>query len=167
MNNGLPPLVTLAQYGGDWDEYYNALYKVFQKDFIDSKPNFRGIKVLYKKYPLINNKEAAFWHVISEGDETNRVPDMRRCERISWIRPIIERSAEKGFAKCWTNTRRNEKRICVWVESAEYLVVLSSRKGYLLLWTAYWVTETYRKKKLEKEYRDYIKNRLQNANTAQ
>jgi hypothetical protein len=38
------------------------------------------------------------------------------------------------------------------VEEAEYLVVLAERKGYVLLWTAFPVTEPHRKRKLQQEY---------------
>ena len=43
------------------------------------------------------------------------------------------------------------------MEEAEYLVVLAQRKGYILLWTAYMVTEPHRKRKLEKEFQKYQK----------
>ncbi|MNH30689.1 hypothetical protein D3C79_909980 [compost metagenome] len=40
-----------------------------------------------KRHPVIQGKEATFWHMISEGnDEAERLPDLRRCERIRWPR---------------------------------------------------------------------------------
>ena len=53
--------------------------------------------------------------------------------------------------------RKGEKRICIWFEDVEYLVVLALRKGYILLWTAYPVMRPHRKRKLQKEYAAYTK----------
>lgn len=76
--------------------------------------------------------------------------------RIRWPRPIIEHS-EYPKIKLWENERRGEKRICIWFEEIEYLVVLAKRKDYILFWTAYPVLRDHRKKKLNKEYEEYLK----------
>lgn len=87
----LPPLLLLEDFGHNWDEYFEAIYKIFCRDFVVSKPNFEGKRFALKKHPMIKGKEATFWHIISEGRlEDNRLPDLRRCERIGWPRPIIE-----------------------------------------------------------------------------
>lgn len=148
----LPALALFEEYGGDWNRYLDALYAFFKRDFIDSRPAYNGVTLALKRHPVIQNKEATFWHIISEGDsEADRVPDMRRCERIRWPRPIIEHSGDTAI-KIWANERRGEKRICLWFEDAEYLVILAERKGYILLWTAYAVEQEHSKKKLKKEY---------------
>ena len=90
--------------------------------------------------------------MISEGtDEADRNPDFQRCRRIRWPRPIIEH-ADGLVVKIWENRRGSETRVCLWLENVEYLVVLALRRRYLLLWTAYPVTEPHRKRKLQKEY---------------
>jgi hypothetical protein len=148
----LPPLLRLGEYGGDWDRYLSALYKCFETDFVESRPRFRGRKLGLKRYPLSQGKEATFWHMISEGrSEASRQPDLRRCERIRWPRAVIEHS-EDAAVKVWETTRRGERRICLWLEEQEYLVVLADRKGYLLPWTAYMVTRSHRKRKLQREF---------------
>lgn len=148
----LPPLALFEEYGGDWDRYLEAIYAFFKQDFIVSKPAYNGVKLALKRHPVIQNKEATFWHIISEGDsEADRIPDMRRCERIRWPRPVIEHSADATI-KIWSNERRGEKRICLWLEDAEYLVILAERKGYILLWTAFMVEQEHTKRKLRKEY---------------
>ena len=153
----LPPLVLFKDYGGDWDHYVSALYEYFKQDFVDSTPSFRGTQLALKRHPMAQGKEATFWHLISSGDsEEDRLPDLRRCERVRWPRPVIEHSDESGI-KVWANRRKRERRICIWFETVEYLVVLAVRKGYVLLWTAYPVTRSHRKKKLQAEYEAYIK----------
>jgi hypothetical protein len=148
----LPALALFEEYGGDWDRYLEALYAFFKQDFIDSRPAYNGVTLALKRHPVIQNKEATFWHIISEGDsEADRVPDMRRCERIRWPRPVIEHSADAAI-KIWSNERRGEKRICLWLEDAEYLVILAERKGYILLWTAFTVEQEHSKRKLRREF---------------
>lgn len=148
----LPDLVTLADHGGDWNAYVAVVYGFFRADFVSTHPSFRGETVACKRHPMIQGKEATFWHVISEGkDEDERLPDMRRCERVRWPRPVIENEAG-SLIKVWKNLRGSDERVCLWCEDAEYLVVLAQRKGYLLLWTAYPVVESHRKAKLEREF---------------
>lgn len=153
----LPPFVLFENYGGNWDEYLDALYKFFKEDFIDSAPKLEGMKVALKRHPIEKGKEATFWHLISEGkSEKDRLPDLRRCERIRWPRPIIEHYDQSPI-KFWVNERRGEKRICLWFELEEYLVILAKRRGYVILWTAYLVTKTHTKMKLKKEHEAYKK----------
>ncbi len=158
----LPPLVLFGDYGGDWEQYVEAIYAYFKEDFIDNKLEFRGRRLGLKRHPLSNGKEATFWHLISEGiDEASRTPDLRRCERICWPRPVVENS-EDNIVKVWTNVRRSTKgietRICLWLETQEYLVILADRKTYILPWTAYVVDKPHQKRKLQKEFEDYQKN---------
>jgi hypothetical protein len=151
----LPDLVLFENYGGSWDHYLDALYAFFKIDFIDSQPLFQGLRLGLKRHPLSNGKEATFWHLISEGkDEAERLVDLRRCERIRWPRPTIEHANEPAI-KIWETERRGEKRICLWLESEEYLVVLAQRKGYVLPWTAFLVTLPHEKRKRQKEYEEY------------
>jgi len=117
----LPPLVALADYGGDWERYLAALYDFFRQDFVDDKPLFEGRSLALKRLPTSQGKEATFWHLISEGrQEEERLPDLRRCERIRWIRRIIEHAADPAV-KAWENERRGETRICLWLEQGDYL----------------------------------------------
>jgi hypothetical protein len=158
LPNWLPSVVLFNEFKGDWNKYLTFLYEVFKSDFINSGCNYRGIKIAIKKHPQIDNKEATFWHLISEGkDESERTPDLRRCERIKWPKPIIE-NVPINEIKVWQNKRGSETRLCLWLEVAEYLVILAERNNYLLLWTAYPVTENHMKKKLLKEYKNALKS---------
>lgn len=156
----LPPLVLLNQYGGDWKVYLDAIYQYFLDDFVNCRPSFNGRRLALKKHPLSQGKEATFWHLISEGaDEADRIPDFRRCERIRWPKPLIDHSRE-GHVRMWKNQRRGgEQRICLWIESEDYLVVLADRGDYVLLWTAYLVERAHQKRKLLKEHDDYWSGR--------
>ncbi len=152
----LPNLILLEEFGGVWEEYLQAIYQIFYNDFVKSTPSYRGIKLALKKHPTIDGKEATFWHLISKGnEEQERIPDLRRCERIRWPKPIIAHDKDPVL-KVWQNRRNRDTRILLWLEEEEYLVILTERKGYLLLWTAYMVKQTHQKRKLQKEYEGYI-----------
>jgi hypothetical protein len=95
--------------------------------------------------------------LISEGSgEADRIPDIRRCERIRWPRPIIDNGNEP-VVKIWENERKGEKRICLWLENQDYLVILAKRSNYILPWTAYMVTKPHQKRKLQQEYEAFKK----------
>jgi hypothetical protein len=151
----LPELILLEEYAGNFNVYLEVVYQLFKKDFIDSKPIFRGIRLGLKKFPLSLGKEATFWHLTSEGDdEATRVPDLRRLERIKWPAPLINNS-EHRYLKVWENKRGIKSNILIFHEEERYLVILRKGNGYLLPWTAYLIQDNTRVKKLLKEYEQY------------
>ncbi len=157
----LPPLVLFGEYGGNWNAYLDAIYQWFKQDFIDSKPVFQGRRLGLKRHPMTHGKEATFWHMTSEGmEEENRTPDLRRCERIRWPKPVIEH-ADDPKVKYWVSVKRNEDRIHIWLEDLDYVVVLADRRRFLLPWTAFLVTREHTRAKLRKQYEAYWKNRPQ------
>ena len=148
----LPPLVLLEDHEGDWDRYCDAVYRFFWEDFVSSRPEFDSRRVGITREPMLRGKEATFWHLISEGSvEEDRPPDIRRCERIRWPRPLIE-AASARKVKCWANRRRGQQRILVAVDDFSYLVVLIDRGHYVLLLTAYFVEREQRRRKLRSEW---------------
>lgn len=153
----LPPLVLFEDSQGDWTAYLEAVYGWFRQDFIKTRPVFQGRRLGLKRHPITKGKEATFWHMISEGrEEEERTPDFRRCERIRWPKPVIEHD-EDAAIKVWQNQRGREKRICLWCEQENYLVVLTDRGSYILPWTAYLVEKSHQQVKLRKEYEEYWK----------
>lgn len=160
MTNGdtldwLPSLVTMADYAGNWGDYLDAIYSIFQRDFVQSKPQYAAKRFALKRHPVYQGKEATFWHLISEGSkEEDRTPDMRRCERIGWPRPIIE-AIDSDNVCVWRNKRGRSERIVIAVNDFSYLVILEDRKDFILLWTAYHVDQKHRRRKYEKEYNSW------------
>ena len=154
----LPPLVYLQEHGGNWDKYLRAIYEVFRTDFVLSHPDFRGLPVRIRHMPRDDNKEATFWHLISEGKgEEERIPDLRRCERIRWPRPVVENHFVSGI-RVWESRRGVKTNICIWFLEVDYLVVLGKRNGYVLLVTAYPVIYDNKRRDLEREYAAFMAN---------
>jgi hypothetical protein len=123
----LPALVELKSYGGAWDRYLEALYQYFRDDFIESKPDFPERRWAVKRHPVADGKEATFWHITSDGKtEGERTPDLRRCERIRWPRPLIE-AFGTGAVHTWKNKRGRSDRVLISTLDYSYVVVLEDR----------------------------------------
>jgi hypothetical protein len=94
--NWLPELIP---YGEDisFPEYFDVLYEIFRADFIISKPIYRSLPVNIRKEPREKDgREHAFIHLTHEDidkkgkNPNDRIPDLRRCERIKWPKKVIE-----------------------------------------------------------------------------
>lgn len=153
----LPDLVTLADCEGNWGKYLATIYNHFCDDFIRSKPAYKAKRFALKRYPLFKGKEATFWHLISEGPvEDDRLPDLQRCARIRWPRPMIE-AIDSGNVCVWRNVRNRNERIVIATGDFSYVVILDDREDYVLLWTAYHIQQKHRREKLKKEYQNWKK----------
>ena len=106
----LPALVSSKDYGDDWKQYVNELFAIFYRDFIESQPKLDGKWVCCRRDPIYDGKEAGFWHCVSEGpEESKRTLDLRRCERIAWIRRIIDNAQDQRIVS-WSRRKGREQR---------------------------------------------------------
>ncbi len=157
----LPNLLLLEDFDGNWQRYEDEVFAIFYRDFIENQPKFQN-KWIRCRRDLIKGKEASFWHCTSEGpDENNRTPDIKRCERIGWIKAVIEHS-DSTEIDCWTVRRRGEIRWLLWFNE-ELLIVLGERHRkrdgfkYMQLITVYCTEEERRKANLRKERDEFTK----------
>ncbi|MBY0502533.1 MAG: hypothetical protein K2X03_01400 [Bryobacteraceae bacterium] len=157
----LPPLVLLADFGGDWATYERVVYGWFKQDFLASLPSWPGKRVGVKRIPLSEGKEATYWHFISEGKvEEERIIDLRRCERIRWPRPtmdaFVERRPLADDPIVWWRTKRgSEWRYVLALPDFSYLVVVADRGDYVLPWTQYPIDRPHQREKYRKEFTEY------------
>ncbi|PYD81500.1 hypothetical protein CFR80_11245 [Komagataeibacter oboediens] len=141
----------LIRFCSDWSAYESELNRVFITEIAQGGLTFRGNSVSCRRLPETDNRWAAFWHLIQEGQiETERTPDLRRCERIRWIRWVIENAETNPEIDIWENQRGTATNTLLWFRT-EYLVVLSHRNGYYLLKTAYCTEKRGRIAQLTKE----------------
>jgi len=154
----LPPLVMLNNHGGQWQRYIDAVYAVFYGDFLQSRPGFRGEPVMVGRQ-ITGDKERTFWHVTSEGPvEGQRTPDLRRCERVGWIRPVIEHDGDPAVLS-WPSQRSGRAvREVLWVRQADFAVVLEKRPRCWWLWTVHPTDREYKRREFAREYEDWIKS---------
>lgn len=145
-------LPELLPFTGDWSTYVDTVYAEFRGDFFNHQVFFRGRRVSVRKEPRDQGKEAGFWHAISEGPkEMERTPDLRRCERVRWVRVLVE-SVDEASLPTWESKRGSDRRILIALPDFTYVVVLADRKRYVLFLTAFYIEQQHRRDKLKQEW---------------
>jgi hypothetical protein len=156
----LPKIICLEDYNGNYHNYIDAVYAIFERDLVKNRPDFGSHKLQLKSLPLFQNRAYTFYHLTHKGEiESEREPDFRRCERIAWVKPTIE-NTEKWNLKFWKQSRNGKSRVCIQLkveEDVDYYVILDVRTNYILIWTAFIAEYEHEKRKKEKEYADWVK----------
>jgi hypothetical protein len=150
----LPDIHEIAQYGGDWEAYEEAVYRIYCGDWVyGQSARFRGAEIRCRQHPSEGGREYSFLKLTSGEDEREgeRLPDLRRCERIGWIRPVVERG-DTADTRTWANTRGTERNVLIALPDFSYVVVLSHRTGYFLLKTAYYAEYQRRRDTFHREW---------------
>lgn len=158
-----PDLVLFAAFGGDWRAYEAKLYSIFVADIARGGIVFDGVRVNCRRQPEAAGRWASFWHLVQEGRvEDDRLPDLRRCERIRWVRWVIENAITHEEIDIWQNTRKTEVNTLLWFRE-EYLVVLGRRESYWLLRTAFCTEKRGRIAQLRNERDEFRRVNSQNC----
>ena len=153
----IPEIIELESFGGDYEKYEDAVYATYKRTFENQKFYLENKCI----DPIYKDKPGTFWHIVSSGtDESNRIPDLRRYERVAWPAHILGHCiGQCDKILMWKNKRNGKSRIILWCQDIDYVVVLDERKEFLIFWTAYPVTYNHTRKKLLKEYNEYIKQK--------
>ena len=133
----LPPLMLLQDFGGNWDTYKQSLYQIFLDTVVD-KLLFLGLPISCRYFQPIGDMHRSFWHMITTGslNDEDRIPDLRRCERISWVPHMINHH-DNSEILCWENKRKANINTVLWLPPENYMIILSKRRDYYLLTTCY------------------------------
>ena len=148
-------------FHGDWSAYKDALYSVFKRDFIDSKPTFGGLPVDIIHQQTLEDKERSFWHIISQGqDDSERKPDPDRCANLPRVKSLIEDDGNCSDYRLWVkwHDKTKKDRYYIWCKSIDYIVILEDRNSHYKLITAYNVMPN-KVREYEKEYLKYKKTK--------
>ena len=140
-------LPDLCVFQGNWHHYVEELYQVYLDEIAHGDLIFKGLPVRTQFRPYTDGKGYGFWHIISNGPvEEDRLPDMRRCERIRWIQWIIQNvGGTDQRITWWENKRGRSKHVVLWIEEEDFAVILAKRSRYFLLRTAYMVKSNRRR----------------------
>lgn len=142
-------------------DYEDSLFEIFLDLYEHGSIVYNGLPVRMKHYPPDYGERSGFYHLTCENyqhtaDENDRVPDLRRCERLEWAEKIIsDCSPTCPKLLVWENVRHGKANIVLFCPELDYVVILGKRKDYLLLTTAYPVNYPNRKKDLLREYNAY------------
>lgn len=140
-----PELLPFAGFA-NWDAYEDSIYAVYLETVAHARLTFCGHPVNVRFHPESKRKGYGFWHLITEApsqdnrNEDDRLPDLKRCERVRWVAWCIQNAEAEGFS-WWENRRQGETHVVIWAEAYDYAVVLAKRTSrhphYYLLKTAY------------------------------
>jgi hypothetical protein len=149
---GLPEwLPDLMPFTGDWSVYVEKIWAAYKGDFRDRRAQWRGRDVLTDVDPLVSGKDFGFWHIGSGIDVTSKellVPDLPRCARICWVRPILE--APEDEVRTWVQP--GSGRTAIAVPDFSYVVVLKEGRNVVFLKTAYVIERPSRRTQMRNEY---------------
>ena len=150
----LPEIVTLEDYNNDYSRYFNYLYQVFLNE-IKTGLLYQDKIVTVRRHPEFEGKEDSFYHLTCVGEGTDRLPDLRRSERLKWIKASIMDHEEKCSKECFKLYIKN-KKVHLLNTADRYLIVLEPRTDYVLLVTAFYIEHSHTLKKKNKEYEKYL-----------
>lgn len=150
----------------DFHAYEDYIYSIFKRDFIDTHPIYKNLRVSVRRQKEeADGKWAGFFHITSVEDKATgeRIVDLRRCERIRFPRQTIEHYDSCSichYKSCarpliWAEHKHGKDRVYILIQPERYLVVLEPHqgKGYCMLVTAYYVDREHSYTKLLKQYK--------------
>jgi len=170
MPEWLPELLPLDPWR---ENSYDILYEIFVKEILNvSKDN----RLLYLDNPvwifpdLEEGKEKIFWHLTSRTvsvvrrnkrkfnnpDDNERYPDMRRCERLLWVRAIIDNASSDDVLN-WDIEEDDCIKTYLWLRKHDFVVILKkypNNKRRIV--TSFHVDNEVKRRDFEKKYGNRI-----------
>ena len=140
---------------------FDELYAIFRRDLVLAPaPRLNGQRIWIAN-DLRDGKEECFWHITHKEDEGTgiRMPNPRRCERLPWVRCMIDHAVEPEILIWDYEEPDHAVKTHIWLRDHDFLVVLKKlrRPSYRLV-TAFYIEhpESYRRS-LESKYRRRIR----------
>jgi len=147
----LPELFSVNPWQHDT---YENLYCLFEKDLKETQPIYDN-QVIWFFPEMEDGKEKIFWHLTSREDKEagERLPDLRRSERLPWVRPILD-NPEKPEVTAWDHEEGNGTvKTYVWLENYNFVVIMKKYPdGRRRLITSFWVEYENTKNSLRKKF---------------
>lgn len=151
----LPDMVSVSPWT---DETYDHLYSVFHRDLKRGGLTFQGYNVWFYN-EVDGGKEIIFWHLTTRDDKSvnppARLPDLRRSERLSWIRPIISRCpCPSSDVLSWDFEEGNgDIKTYIWLQNHDFIVICKKLPdGKRRLITSFHLDSHHQASKMQKKY---------------
>lgn len=158
---------------------YGLLYAIFCRDIRDYDLRYDGNAVwIFRE--MEDGKEKVFWHLTSRNAkrqkiprrkqrfyprgqqyiEAERLPDLRRCERLPWIRPLIE-NPSKAAVLAWDYEEGDQTtKTYVWLKDRDFVVIMKKYPdGRRRLITSFYVDKASTRKDFERKYAGRIQQK--------
>jgi hypothetical protein len=158
------------QYPEPSAAYEEVLYAAYERGFVHSQAWFREMPVKPKYDPPYKGRCGTFWHVTSQtvklkemrdGNVVNvekRMVRPRRCERIQWLRPMVDAANGNSDRVCVyaVEHQHGEIRWEIAITDFSYVVVLAERVDHYLLWTAHEHEKNNARRKARRKFEEWI-----------
>lgn len=174
MPDWLPKMASV----NPWTEStYEMLYDIFCRDIRDSNLIYDGHDVWIFR-DMEEGKEKIFWHLTSrktkaekisrrkrkffsadqEYIDEERLPDLRRCKRLPWIKPLIEHPADPEVLAWDYEEGDHVIKTYIWIRDCDFVVIMKKfPDGKHRLITSFYVDSKYKRDDFERKYANRIK----------
>lgn len=147
----LPATVSVSPWTHDT---FDILYSIFNRDFKVSRPTYEGKEVWF--FPEKDEgREVIFWHLTHREDRQTRerLPDHRRCERLPWVKSIIENAHRTEVVAFDYQEGDGSVKTYLWLRDFDFLVLMKKYPdGARRLITSYYIDYPHKRRKLEGKY---------------
>lgn len=150
-----------------YKEYEDYLYGIFLSEIYGKIDDYKGKKVTMRRTPEIYERYESFYHIICDKiDKDSWYPNLERASRLTWGKaiiqhnPCLESSCNCSGLLSWDKIEGSRSIHKILFKDKKYLVILEERAEYWLYITSYYIEDSYRLRKLTKEYHD---NKTKNA----
>lgn len=167
----LPEMVQVSPwYNGGNNDTYEMLYQIFYRDIKKHELKYLRRNVWFFN-ELEDGKEKIFWHLTSREQKARKVPrkkkrfydtdtipaerlpDLRRSERLPWVRSLIENSG-KCEVLAWDYEEGNGSiKTYVWLKDYDFVVIMKKcRNDSRRLITSFYVDVGYKRQDFKRKY---------------
>ena len=154
------------------DTLFDFLYQFFCRDFVTNRTHLNGtIYINPRSWLKEDGKERDFWHLTSRDEKYHvregnryvvkkeRVPDLRRSERIEWVKRIITQHNHqeiKFFYHRETN-KKKDIRLYLWAYDSDFVVILQKLgKSKSFLVTSFYIDYQQKRDLFNRRYDSYV-----------
>jgi hypothetical protein len=151
----LPPLHCVSPWTAST---YDDLYVVFSNAIKGGKLIYMG-SVVWHFPEMEDGKEKIFWHLTSRDNKIakDRLPDLRRSERLPWVKPILAECPHAEVLHWDFQEGDKDIRSYVWLKDRDFIIVMKKYPdGRRRLITSFWIDQEHKRRKLEGKYKNRI-----------
>jgi len=98
----LPNLIPLSNY--NTSECVDIAYEIFKNEIANAQLFFLDLPIKFPWHPPFDNKHFCFWHCITKSTESkqekDRIPSIERCERVHWLKYVLEHANNNELIWC-------------------------------------------------------------------
>lgn len=173
MPKWLPDLFNVTP----WTEStYEQLYEIFCAEIRDHNLKCGSTSVCICQTKT-DDKEDIFWHLTTRKEKAQKIPrrkqkvhknkkielqqsrsaDLRRCERLPWVKPVIENHLDKQVLSWFFLEGDGAIKKYLWLKGHNHVVIMKKIKYKFRLITAFYVDREYTRRQLNKKYENRLK----------